>query len=73
MVPTMTHFTFNRHLYVYMPLGINMDKETLTKLNNALNIINTIRFEGVEEEYLDRMLAQVGYNIKGAMLVEVKE
>jgi hypothetical protein len=50
-----------------------MDKETLTKLNNALNIINTIRFEGVEENYLDRMLAQVGYNIKEAMLGSVKE
>jgi len=69
----MTHFTFNRYLYVYTACPLNMDKETLTKLNNALNIINTIRFEGVEENYLDRMLAQVGYNIKEAMLGSVKE
>ena len=41
-----------------------MDKEILTRLNNAQNIINTIRFEGVEECYLDRMLAEASRNLE---------
>ena len=59
-------------VYVYMPISIYMDNRKLTKVRNAMNIINTIiRTPELTPLYLDRMLIEAWENLNKFMEEDV--